>query len=63
MTNAELRALRMRHKLTQAYCAGVVGVEIRAWQRWEEGTRRMRPIFEREFLRFLESREGATCKK
>lgn len=40
-TAAEVRAAAMRAGLTQAQAAAAVGADLRTWQRWESGERRM----------------------
>jgi transcriptional regulator with XRE-family HTH domain len=36
---SEVRLWRSRHGLTQELAAGIVGVNVRTWRRWENGER------------------------
>lgn len=40
-----MRQTREEAGLTQTEAAGMVYVELRAWQHWEAGTRPMHPAF------------------
>lgn len=35
------RTLRIEHGLTQQQCAGIAGVKLRQWQRYEDGSSKM----------------------
>lgn len=44
-TPDEIRAARLAHGLTQAQAAEVLFSSLRAWEDWENGRRRMHPVF------------------
>lgn len=52
MTPAEIQALRAARGWTQAEAAAACGVNIRTWQRWEEGTQKLSRQSERMLLGF-----------
>lgn len=37
LTGKEIRSLRRSYGLTQRYCANVIGIGTRQWQKYEEG--------------------------
>lgn len=47
---AEVRAVRMENHLTQVAAAAMVHVTPNAWEKWEQGARRMPPATWELFL-------------
>lgn len=44
-TKEEIKQARINAGLTQSSASKIVHVDIRTWQRWEEGSRTMHPAF------------------
>lgn len=43
-TPAEIKAWRESAGLTQAQAAALIGYSVQAWEHWEQGRYRMRPL-------------------
>lgn len=41
LSATEIRQARIRSGLTQRECAELIGVALRTWQQWEEGSRKI----------------------
>lgn len=54
-----VRAAREAVGLTQTAAADLVHCQLRAWQQWEAGDRRMHPAFFELFLLKLKSSRGS----
>lgn len=53
-TAAEIKALRVKHGLTQAQAARVIGLAPRSWEAFEQGRNQLQPVLWYAFQKRLE---------
>ena len=59
-TPEQIKQARKEAGLTQSCAAYLVYVDLRTWQRWEEGSRKMNPSFFEIFNIKIRSNDHAT---